>query len=188
MASLLLRNVPRCTTNVTTRSRVIVLPNSFGNSTKFSSAFRALPSSASSAARSFVTGRCSRCHQLVKDPSSLSTDSSKIQRLFSSFRRTLTNSTKRNVAAASVEGLGGGASTAAAEAIGGSAWTHASGKAIPARAQKVVGFWLLGCAGACFAQVSSIYPCSADRFLSQLSLRLTHFRFVFRLFWEASRV
>jgi len=153
MASLLLRNVPRLTTTVSTQSQVILLPNSFGNSTKFSYAFRTLPSSTSSAARSFVTGRCSRCHQLVKDPSSLSTDSSKIQRLFSNFRRTLTNSTKRNVAAASVEGLGGGASAAAAEAIGGSAWTHASGKAIPARAQKVVGYWLLGCAGACFAQV-----------------------------------
>lgn len=36
---------------------------------------------------------------------------------------------------------------------GAAAWTHASGKAIPPIARKIVGYWFLGCAGACFAQV-----------------------------------
>jgi len=120
---------------------------------------RTLLSHSSSSVRPFVTGPCFRCHQLVKDPVKLTTNSSKYQWLFSSCRRFLTSSSKRDVSTAAVDSLGGGGGVgvgaATTEAVAGrtSAWTHASGKAIPAHARKIVGYWLLGCAGACFAQV-----------------------------------
>jgi len=155
MASLLLRNAPRLSTSASPVSHPLFTP--IGNSYKLPSTIRSfLPSpyvSSSPSARSFFTARCSRCYQLVKDP-----ESSKVQRLFSSLRKSLTKSSTRNVTAAAVEtgGLSGGgaaAEAAAAQSGGASAWVHASGKAIPARALKIVGFWSLGCAGACFAQV-----------------------------------
>jgi len=155
MASLLLRNAPRLSPSASPVSHPLFTP--IGNSYKLPSTIRSfLPSpyvSSSPSARSFFTARCSRCYQLVKDP-----ESSKVQRLFSSLRKSLTKSSTRNVTAAAVEtgGLSGGgaaAEAAAAQSGGASAWVHASGKAIPARALKIVGFWSLGCAGACFAQV-----------------------------------
>ena len=164
MATMLLRSVPKFSAHVMTRTADVTfqtvnknLANYFGSS--LCGLIPSTTSSSSSAqiARSFFTGRCSRCHQLVKDSSSSSSSSSKVQRLFAALRNPLSNSSKRNVSAASVEGIGG----VVAESVGGSAgagssssaWTHASGKAIPAHAQKIVGYWLLGCAGACFAQV-----------------------------------
>lgn len=162
MASLLLRNVPRCTSLSKASVEHISSPPSrvfSGNSSKLPTSLRTLLSQSFSSIRPFATGPCFRCHQLVKDPVKLTTNSSKFQWLFSSGRRFLTNSSKRDVSTAAVDSLGGGAGVgvgeAATEAVVGrtSAWTHASGKAIPLRAQKIVGCWLLGCAGACFAQV-----------------------------------
>lgn len=97
--------------------------------------------------RFFVTGRCSKCHNHIKS------DIVPSRKLTSKLRQLLTGS--RNVSqAVSAEGTivgGAGKAAAAQEVVSG--WVHASGKLIPAHGQKIVGFWLLGCAGACFAQV-----------------------------------
>ena len=155
MASFLLRNSSRFSSTLSSSSHTLLTPS--GNSYKLPSSLRTLlPSPSSSSSRSFFTARCSRCYQLVKDSSS---SPSNVQRLFSNLRKSLTKSSSRNVTAAVAEG-GGGLGVAAAEAAlaaksggGAAAWTHASGKAIPPIARKIVGYWFLGCAGACFAQV-----------------------------------
>ena len=152
MASLF-RNASRFSYSFSPSSHIILMPAR--NALQLSSSVRNLLHSPSS--RSFFTARCSRCHQLVKDPSN-SSSSSNVQRLFAHLRNSLTKTSSRNVTAAAAESgtFGSGGATVAAEAVAaesGAAWTHASGKAIPARARKIVGYWSLGCAGACFAQV-----------------------------------
>jgi len=153
MASLF-RNASRFSYSLSPSSHTILMPAR--NAFQFSSSVRNLLHSPSS--RSFFTARCSRCHQLVKDPSNSSSSSSNVQRLFAHLRKSLTKTSSRNVTAAAAESgsFGSGGASNAAEAVAaesGAAWTHASGKAIPARARKIVGYWSLGCAGACFAQV-----------------------------------
>ena len=144
MASVLLRNATRLCTTVP----------SIGNSHMLlTSAKNILSTSSLSFSRTVFTARCFRCHQVVKNSKTL-----RASKLLNNLRSSIARISTRNVTTAAAENggrFGSVAEAAAAETGNAAAWTHASGKPISARAQKIVGYWLVGCAGACFAQVKT---------------------------------